>query len=115
MSAKSAWNEIPNHLRGGLARYLVHGIQPGGFMSAVLDNDLIGAFSRADLIAARSMREIVAFLYNWAPRSSYGMKGSVDAWLAMPADHRVHAVREVSEDAFEQMVADSGVDLEEAA
>ena len=42
------WSLIPDYMRGGLRRYLAHGIEPGSFLSAVLRNDLIDACGRAD-------------------------------------------------------------------
>jgi hypothetical protein len=39
---------IPELMRGGIQRYVEHGVQPGQFLSAVLCNDLRGAISRAD-------------------------------------------------------------------
>lgn len=42
------YEAIPERLQGGLLRYIEHGIQPGGFLTAVLMNDLVGATRRAD-------------------------------------------------------------------
>ena len=36
------------HLKPGLRRYLVDRIETGGFLRCVLENDLLGAASRAD-------------------------------------------------------------------
>ena len=39
---------IPEHTKGALDRYVDHGLEPGGFLTAVLTNDLFGAVARAD-------------------------------------------------------------------
>ena len=41
---------IPDHMHGAVIRYVEDGIEPGGFLEAVLCNDLKGAVMRADAI-----------------------------------------------------------------
>jgi hypothetical protein len=72
---------VPEHLVSGLALYLVKGIEPGGFMMAVLENDLMGAFSRADINSRAGMFELVQFLYNDTPRNCHGSREAVMAWM----------------------------------
>ena len=31
---------LPDYMRGGIIRYLQHGIKPGSFLTAILQNDL---------------------------------------------------------------------------
>lgn len=42
------YEDIPERLQGGILRYVEHGIQPGGFLTAVIMNDLGNATGRAD-------------------------------------------------------------------
>jgi len=42
------WEAIPEHLRPGLARWIVHGIVPGRFLCAVISADLFAAALAAD-------------------------------------------------------------------
>jgi hypothetical protein len=42
------WAEIPENLRPGLARWIVRGIVPGSFLSAVIRADLFAAAIAAD-------------------------------------------------------------------
>ena len=72
---------VPEHLVSGLALYLIKGIEPGGFMMAVLQNDLMGAFSRADINSRAGLWELVMFLYNDAPRNCYGSREVIEAWM----------------------------------
>lgn len=63
---------IPDYMMESLDRYLNHGILPGGFLQAVLSNDLAGACERADSINLANIPAYVGYLYNEAPRNSYG-------------------------------------------
>lgn len=72
---------VPEHLREGLMLYLVHHIQPGHFLVAVLQNDLEGAFGRGDENSIAGLPAIMRFLVNDAPGVSYGGPTSVRCWL----------------------------------
>jgi len=80
-SSDNFWCGIPERMRGGLARYLMHGIQPGHFLMAVLTNNLKEAVARGDDENQRLLPEYVRFLYNRAPMSAYGSAERVNDWL----------------------------------
>lgn len=80
----SAYN-IPEHTQGALLRYLENRFQPGGFLTAVLSNDLVGAVARADSINIKHLKEIVQFVYSEMPSESWGSESRVAAWLAQRA------------------------------
>lgn len=71
---------IPPHLQGGLLRYLEHGIMPGGFMQAVLENKLKESFERADDISRDALPDIVHYLYNHVPQAAWGSPERVQEW-----------------------------------
>lgn len=73
---------VPEHMWGAVERYFLNGVAPGHFLTAVLSNDLMEAFSRADDVNGAAMREWCQFLYCYAPRGSYGSPERVAAWLA---------------------------------
>lgn len=78
----AAYN-IPDGLHGGLIRYLVDGIRPGSFLSAVLENDLQEAVVRAnppEHFAA--LPALILFLFNEAPSHSWGSPEKVALWTA---------------------------------
>ncbi len=54
---------------------------PGGFLRAVLENDLAGAFGRADDDNRRAMHDIVCYVYNELPSQCWGSPAKVAAWL----------------------------------
>ncbi len=83
---KSAWNEemadhlIPGYMHGGLRRWIEDGITPGGFLCAVLENDLKEAVARADAINLQNLPNYIRYLYNYAPRGCWGSPENVEAW-----------------------------------
>jgi hypothetical protein len=73
---------VPFHMWGAVERYFVHGVSGGSFLDAVLSNDLMEAFARADQVNSENMRKWCEFLYNYAPSGSHGSREAVQNWLA---------------------------------
>lgn len=71
---------IPVHCRESMRAYIENGQPVGDFLRAVLENDMVRAFNRADDINANSMLQYAKFLY-WAPRICWGSREKVDAWI----------------------------------
>lgn len=82
---------VPDYMWGGISGYMLDGIPVGGFLTALLSNDLMGAFARADDYNTRAMLDWSAFLYNFAPSESHGSRAKHDAWLAAYAQARAAA------------------------
>lgn len=76
------WKLVPEHLWPGLRRYAEHGVEPGGFLMSVLENDLSGAVFRADDVSLKALPGIVNFMTWSMPGGSYGDRVSVKAWIA---------------------------------
>ncbi len=76
------------HLIQSLRDYFEHGLQPGGFLTAVLSNDLIGACSRADVESAKLLWHIAYWCYNNLPSGCYGSHQNVIAWCEMESERR---------------------------
>ena len=74
---------LPHHMRDGMERYIRYGVEGGGFMMAVLENDFIGAYRRADFINARSLHTYADFLSNHVPEDCWGSRMRVQKWLAI--------------------------------
>lgn len=74
---------VPLHLQPGLRGFIEQHIEPGGFLTAVLTNDLKEACSRADEVSKHSLWSIVHFLWNEAPSASWGSVEKVESWLQM--------------------------------
>lgn len=71
---------LPDHMHGGMQRYIENRIPPGGFLKAVLENNLSAAFGSADHINRERMFDIVGFLYNEAPSGCWGSPEKVRKW-----------------------------------
>jgi hypothetical protein len=71
---------LPAHMVSGVLGYLERGEPVGGFLSALLSNDLRATFERADGINKRSVLAYIEFLYNYAPAGCWGSPGRFDAW-----------------------------------
>ena len=65
-----------------LRRYVFDKIKPGGFLTAILTNDLKEAMGRADSTNRRRVFEYVEWLYNQAPHNCWGSPERVSEWLS---------------------------------
>jgi len=63
-------------------RYVVHRIEPGQFLVALMSNDLKEAFARADEENLEAMHRWVKWFYNAAPGNCWGSPQRVNEWLA---------------------------------
>jgi hypothetical protein len=75
---------VPEHLRDGLARYLLDRILPGSFLQAVLCADLSEAARRGDPSSLVGLGGLMAFLDHYAPDGSWGSRAAVLAWTVTP-------------------------------
>ena len=82
------WELIPDYMQGGLSRYLSRGIIPGGFLTAVLCNDLTEACAKADDRNRHRLYDYIYFLYNYAPHGSWGSPDNFAAWIERGGLHR---------------------------
>jgi len=82
--ANLARSGVPQHLRDGLVRYVADGILPGGFLQAVLANDLKWAVHRADPRSLATLPLLVWFLTDHAPSNAWGSREKVLAWTTTP-------------------------------
>ena len=73
---------LPAHMRDGVTRYVLRGIQGGSFMTELFANRLVQAFGRADEENTAAMRAWVSWLYNDAPRGCWGSPMAVSEWIA---------------------------------
>ena len=72
---------IPENIKYSLDLYVNHYIQPGHFLTAVLENNLFEAFARADLNSRAALFDICGYIYNDIPGSCWGSPERVKEWL----------------------------------
>lgn len=68
-------------LKAPLDDYLEYGHPVGGFLQAVLSNQLFEAVGRADLENRARLAEYVSYLYNHAPMYCRGSEERVREWI----------------------------------
>jgi hypothetical protein len=74
---------IPLPILEGLREYGLHHAPVGGFLHAVLCNNLVEAVCRADEGGLAAIRQIVLYVYNAMPSTCWGSREKVAAWLKL--------------------------------
>jgi len=74
---------LPEHMRGGMRRYIEQGILPGGFLQAVLSDSLSQSGMRADDVNRERLLDYAHFLYEEAPLACWGSEEAVRKWVEM--------------------------------
>lgn len=69
------------HAGKSLWRWIENGISPGGFLTAVLRNDLAGAVDKADDRNVELIPNYVRLLYNFAPAGCWGSERQMSDWF----------------------------------
>jgi hypothetical protein len=80
--ADEVYGRIRPDVVESLLNYAYRGYMPGGFLEAVLCNDLAVAVGRADADNARTLKEIVTYVYMELPAPSWGGVEKVSKWVA---------------------------------
>lgn len=73
---------IPEHLLESLLAYLETGRPTGGFLEAVIANDLLDAVGRADPTSLSALKAICQFVYVEVPMEARGSREAWRAWVA---------------------------------
>lgn len=64
--------KIDKFIIDSLERYSKHGIETGGFLRAVLENNLMEAVARADMENRKNIHSICTYIYNNLPHEIWG-------------------------------------------
>jgi hypothetical protein len=78
---ENTYKDIPSWVIPTLERYIEERTMGGGFITAVLQNDLRGAIARADNDSLKGLRGIVTLLHCHAPDDCWGSKEKVNDWI----------------------------------
>ncbi len=74
--------EIPEHLHGGILRYVEVGIRPGGFLCACIAMDAEDALHRAaDIETSVAIPAITHWFLFDAPAGCAGSRETLEAWI----------------------------------
>lgn len=73
--------DVPIDFADPICNYLVHGIEPGGFFTAVLANDWMGAIQRCHPAnTIESLKSISKWINEYMPKQCHGSYKKVDDW-----------------------------------
>ena len=72
---------IPSHTQYALTDYIERGIPVGGFLHAVLSNNLVDAVSKADVQNLPALKDIVNWIVTRAPQGSWGAEALLLRWI----------------------------------
>ncbi len=73
-------HKLPSYMHSGIRLYLLRGILPGSFLTAVLENNLAAAASQADDANRELLFDYANFLYNHFPSDAWGSPEKIKAW-----------------------------------
>ena len=68
-------------IRGALVGYIEYGVSPGGFLLAVLRNNLRESIVFADGSDLTCFVPLVRWICNYAPSQCWGSEAKVNAWV----------------------------------
>lgn len=83
------YESIPEHTKMALRMYVEEGYMPGGFLTAVLCNDLFRAVDHADSENAAALVQIVKFIYNRVPSNAWGSAANMRAYTEKLWDEKM--------------------------
>ena len=72
---------LPTRTKDAIDRYVNDHRPVGGFLTAVLSNDLAGSFWKADEENRANLFHIMAYCWNEIPAPCWGSPEKVKAWL----------------------------------
>ncbi len=91
MMTQSNYNTLP--LKHSIDMYVDHGVPVGGFLEAVITNNLKEAVGRADAVNIHRLNVYVMYLYNECPMGCWGSPENYRGWIDMHARAREIAAR----------------------
>jgi hypothetical protein len=78
---------IPEHMFFALRRYVVEHRNVGGFLTAIIQNNLRESVALADEENIQNLPAYVNYLYNECPAECWGSKEKMEKWLALAEDN----------------------------
>jgi hypothetical protein len=84
-----------NYLDPSIENYVMHGLQPGGFLTAVIMGDSVEAKARADHWNRLDLSRIMALVDCYLPPAAKGSYQAVTDWIKDVDNRRTNYVAEV--------------------
>ena len=95
VEARTGRQDISPQIKEAIDDYVANRRRHGGFVTAVLENDLMMAFSRADSENRAHLFEIVKYCWNEIPAPCWGSPQAVKAWLAGKNDDEARTAQDM--------------------
>jgi len=77
------WGYLTDNCKSAMFNYLLHGWEPGGFLTAVLTNDLYRAALVCDFENAKNLTFVARWVYHSLPRICYGDQARMNEWCSL--------------------------------
>lgn len=74
------YQAIPPAIMRGMLEHMEHGAPQGGYLTSVLENNLVEATGRADVPSLAALHDTAAWLWNHAPSECWGSPAKVGQW-----------------------------------
>ena len=81
MTDNTPYRLAPAHILDAIHSYAAFKKRPGGFVQALLRNDLMGAYRAADQPSLRGLGDVLRYLHREVPHSCWGSAATVEEWL----------------------------------
>lgn len=78
---------LPVDTKERIDQYVLRGIPPGSFLSAVLAEDLFGAVTEADEDNLPNLKSVCRYVIDTTPATCRGSYADVSGWLSLLARH----------------------------
>jgi len=74
------YDRLPEQMQSAAKMYIEEGRLHSDFLRAVLENDLVESYGRADLTNQSAMKEWTMWLFNDVPANCWGDEETVEKW-----------------------------------
>ena len=82
------WTHITMECQEAIFGYLVYGWEPGGFLTAVMANDLYRAATVSDIANVDNLAYVAKFVVYALPQACYGNYDQIKNWLRLTDEER---------------------------
>ena len=87
--------DVPEEIKSALWNYLAYGLPPGGFTTAVLQNDFVSAAVRAHpALTSNTFRSLAKWLVNSVPAAAWGNLENMNDWMKKTQEERTEILIE---------------------
>jgi hypothetical protein len=85
MDEASEYSDAPVKVLAAINRWVEYRDYPGGFVTRLLCNDLVGTMRAADEQSLAALPTLLRYLHNEVPALCYGSEDKVTTWSNGPA------------------------------